>query len=93
MFVMRDVTVGTCIDWRRPGPTRFCLFDNMEENCNASLENLKFIKLYEERPLLWDTRLPEYYSATETKAQLWREICEQLSTTRGRIRHMYVKTH
>jgi hypothetical protein len=42
----------------------------------SSMKNdLKLIKLYEERPLLWDTRLTEYFSAAEKKAMLWREIC------------------
>jgi len=46
------------------------------------IDDYKLIKLYEERPLLWDTRLDEYYSTTERKAGLWQEICQELGITR-----------
>ena len=31
--------------------------------CN-NIDDFKLIKLYEERPLLWDNRLSEYYAAS-----------------------------
>ena len=49
----------------------------------ASVDDFKLIKLYESRPLLWDTRLEEYYAAAEKKGQLWKEIADSLGIAKG----------
>ena len=52
--------------------------------CN-NIDDFKLIKLYEERPLLWDTRLSEYYAASEIKVKLWEEIADLLGAPKGNV--------
>jgi hypothetical protein len=49
----------------------------------TAIDDYKLIKLYEDRPLLWDSRLEEYYSGAEKKCQLWKEIADILGSTKG----------
>lgn len=55
----------------------------MAESSNSQIDDYKLIKLYEGYPLLWDTRLSDYFSATERKGQTWKDIADQLGSNKG----------
>ena len=49
----------------------------------ATIDDLKLIKLYTKRLLVWDSRLEDYYSSVEKKAALWKEVVEELGITKA----------
>ena len=56
-----------------------CAWRNSQNFVNmASIDDLKLINLYEKRPLLWDTRLDDYYSSVEQRAVLRKEIADEM---------------
>jgi Alcohol dehydrogenase transcription factor Myb/SANT-like len=51
----------------------------------SHIDDYRLIKQYEECPILWDTRLQDYFSAMETKGQMWKDIAEKIGSTKGNL--------